>query len=706
MINSLMSRMGAAEKLTVAQLQQAVKDGTLPAYVGIPLIQDKMKQQQEAQAGKPVPPQPPVAEQVLMAADQRRGIDEASSNLPEMSAAEGGIMSYAAGGDVDAEDYEDYLQQAQDEQDLEFANMAAENQGIAAVAKEPAYVNKTPNVEQGIKQAPVQSTAGSVNQDQARKYNVGNLRPSGFTYPGQIGLSKGKFALFDSPEAGLNALNHDIDVKLNRGLNTPEKFLNVYAPKSDKNDTEAYIRNVSKALGIKPNQEIPNTPEAKQVLANAIIKQEGAMYATANFADGGIASIPSYAGNSKTFGSLVQDVPEAGEGNEMLANYLANLDYSKPDYSQMIAQENARLLGRTPNTGFSPTSALGITQVPQAALGSQLLSGYTPEPVPAAPTEVAAPRVLPRSQARAFEGIKELMTPAPSQRTLAARRAYTDSATPAATLASQPTEVAPMDTSERDRERARSAATAGVNQRDIAAGNLQSSPNVIDMLNSKFTSDQFQVPTAAAKAPKEESMWDKYLAGLNMSREDLKAQKEEDKYLAILAAGLGTLKAAGTIEPGKVHTTLGDVSTGGLEGLGYAANAAKSRAAQEIALNKEIGTGLYRQELIKSTGGNRNAQLDINRAALEEKKREFAGKQLEGKDKQIRDQVLAYYKLDPTKALSDPDVAASIERQIALAKQKDPTYNVLHKNYYGFDYATPVASGDNVMRFDKTGKQV
>ena len=56
MIGSLMSRMGSAQKLSVDQLKQAVQDGTLPAYVGIPLIQDKLKQQQEAQAGKPVPP--------------------------------------------------------------------------------------------------------------------------------------------------------------------------------------------------------------------------------------------------------------------------------------------------------------------------------------------------------------------------------------------------------------------------------------------------------------------------------------------------------------------------------------------------------------------------------------------------------------------------------------------------------------------------
>jgi len=126
-----------------------------------------------------------------------------------------------------------------------------------------------------------------------------------------------------------------------------------------------------------------------------------------------------------------------------------------------------------------------------------------------------------------------------------------------------------------------------------------------------------------------------------------------------------------------------------MEGVSYLTALNKQRAAEQAALNKELGLGMYRQQITQATAGNKSAQLDINRAALEEKKREFAGKQLEGKDKQIRDQVLAGYKLDPTKALSDPDVAASIEKQIAQAKQNDPTYNLLHKNYYGFDYSTP-----------------
>jgi hypothetical protein len=106
-----------------------------------------------------------------------------------------------------------------------------------------------------------------------------------------VGVSKGGFAMFDSPEAGTNALNQDIGIKLNRGLDTPVKFISVYAPASDKNDVNAYSNNVAKALGIGPNDKIPNTPEAKAILAQAITRQEGAHKATVNFKQGGIVQL-------------------------------------------------------------------------------------------------------------------------------------------------------------------------------------------------------------------------------------------------------------------------------------------------------------------------------------------------------------------------------------------------------------------------------
>ena len=288
MINSLMSRMGEAQKLSIPQLQQAIQDGTLPPYVGIPLLQDKMKQKQAAQASQQQPQQPPIAQQVMQEASMHdRGVEALPSNLPTEEMYDGGIVAFA-GGDVVDDDMEDYNQQIEDTEDQTAIaqNLEAQEEGIDTIPR-------TENKGTGLtSKEPIPAGASKgINADMARKHNVGNLRPVGFKYEGQIGVSPGGFAMFENREYGIKALNHDIGVKLERGLNTPEKFLNVYAPKGDKNDTEAYIQNVSSALGIKPNQEIPNTPEAKMVLAQAITRQEGADKATARFVEGGIIGL-------------------------------------------------------------------------------------------------------------------------------------------------------------------------------------------------------------------------------------------------------------------------------------------------------------------------------------------------------------------------------------------------------------------------------
>ena len=99
MIGSLMSRMADAEKLSIPQLNQAVKNGTIPAYVGVPLIQEKMKAQEAAQAMvAQTQAQPPLARQVMEQADMMSGLEKLRSNLPEEGYAGGGIVAFAEGG--------------------------------------------------------------------------------------------------------------------------------------------------------------------------------------------------------------------------------------------------------------------------------------------------------------------------------------------------------------------------------------------------------------------------------------------------------------------------------------------------------------------------------------------------------------------------------------------------------------------------------
>ena len=105
------SRMAMAEKLSVPQLQEAIQSGSLPAYIGIPLIEQKNKeksQMQAAQGGQQEPPS--VTSRVLQEAQQQppqeQGITQLPSNLPtmgpEQGMADGGIVAFAEAGQVQA----------------------------------------------------------------------------------------------------------------------------------------------------------------------------------------------------------------------------------------------------------------------------------------------------------------------------------------------------------------------------------------------------------------------------------------------------------------------------------------------------------------------------------------------------------------------------------------------------------------------------
>jgi len=102
--------MAMAEKLSVQQLQQAIQSGSLPAYIGIPLIEQKTKEKAQmaaAQQGQEKPPS--VVASILQKAEQQEqqppGIDQLPSNLPMMDEGEngmasGGIVAFAEEGQV------------------------------------------------------------------------------------------------------------------------------------------------------------------------------------------------------------------------------------------------------------------------------------------------------------------------------------------------------------------------------------------------------------------------------------------------------------------------------------------------------------------------------------------------------------------------------------------------------------------------------
>lgn len=120
--------MAAAEKLSIPQLQQAIKDGIVPAYIGVPMLQEKVKQQKQAQMAQMAnqPQQPPIAEQVMQQASQEeRGVEQLPSNMPEQGFALGGIVAFADGGDIDDDEetaYREYMDAKETAQNIDMMN--------------------------------------------------------------------------------------------------------------------------------------------------------------------------------------------------------------------------------------------------------------------------------------------------------------------------------------------------------------------------------------------------------------------------------------------------------------------------------------------------------------------------------------------------------------------------------------------------------
>lgn len=107
-----------------------------------------------------------------------------------------------------------------------------------------------------------------------RNNNPGNLRISSNDWKGKVPKEKntdGSFEQFISPEYGIRALFIDLRSKINRGLNTVEKIMRVYAP-TNENNTVAYITAIENMTGI-PRNKVITVSDIPKILP-AIIRVE------------------------------------------------------------------------------------------------------------------------------------------------------------------------------------------------------------------------------------------------------------------------------------------------------------------------------------------------------------------------------------------------------------------------------------------------
>jgi hypothetical protein len=102
----------------------------------------------------------------------------------------------------------------------------------------------------------VGNTTASIDIPTSSRLAYVNNNPANLKFAGQQGAVKGEkgFAKFSSPEAGVQALERQIQLDTSRGL-TLEQFINKFAPPSE-NDTNTYIAQVMQMTGANKNTKL------------------------------------------------------------------------------------------------------------------------------------------------------------------------------------------------------------------------------------------------------------------------------------------------------------------------------------------------------------------------------------------------------------------------------------------------------------------
>lgn len=118
-----------------------------------------------------------------------------------------------------------------------------------------------------------------------RNNNPGNIEDGGFarSQPGYVG-NDGRFAQFDSPQAG-----HDAQVSLlgnyaKQGIDTIGGVVSRWAPTSDGNDVAGYAKFVAGRIGIGPNDKVDlSDPSMRSRIATAMAEFENGTGAAGHF---------------------------------------------------------------------------------------------------------------------------------------------------------------------------------------------------------------------------------------------------------------------------------------------------------------------------------------------------------------------------------------------------------------------------------------
>lgn len=131
--------------------------------------------------------------------------------------------------------------------------------GVGQVSQDGQAVGGDPNAPRGI-----------------RNNNPGNIKDSGIAWQGAVPGTDPSYVSFGTPVAGIRALAlNAYHMQQKDGAQTVGDLISKWAPESDNNDTQAYIADVSKQMGVNPSTPVDlQDPTQLTALTNAIITHE------------------------------------------------------------------------------------------------------------------------------------------------------------------------------------------------------------------------------------------------------------------------------------------------------------------------------------------------------------------------------------------------------------------------------------------------
>lgn len=166
---------------------------------------------------------------------------------------------------------------AQGRQDLidRYNALAAERNGMRNVAGEPV----APLEGGSSSTSEPSATSGKQNGKQAprnaRNNNPGNIEYGDFAKRHGAVASDGRFAIFPTKEAGSAAMDALLQNYKRQGRKTLRQIINRWAP-STENDTNGYVKNVAKRLGVGPDDPLDmDDPKVAAAVAREMARMEG-----------------------------------------------------------------------------------------------------------------------------------------------------------------------------------------------------------------------------------------------------------------------------------------------------------------------------------------------------------------------------------------------------------------------------------------------